>query len=72
MSQPIQVASKASIVTRGFSYLPLERQVARLYLLVPAVNGFMILQCLLPEMDDHAEILLFSLLPLFGQGYLED
>jgi len=32
----------------------------------------MIPQHLLPEMDDHAKMLHFSLLPLSGQGYLED
>lgn len=32
----------------------------------------MIPQHLLPEMDDHSEMLYSALLPRFDQGYLED
>lgn len=37
--QTIQVANKAFIVIRGFSYFPLKRQVASLYLLVQQLLG---------------------------------
>lgn len=60
------------VVIKWVSYSALERQVASLYFLVQAVTEFVISQHVLPEMDDHAEMLYFALLPPFNQGYLEN